>query len=245
MVRRLTGSGAGAEVVVGKADPGKTYALDAAREAWEASGIPVTGVALADRAALELEASAGIPSTTLARLLGQLDDHRAGSPIKPGSVLVVDEAGMVGTRQLARLLDHAEAQQVKVVLVGDPHQLPEIDAGGLFRALATRLPPVELTDNRRQHHTWEQVELDELRHGDPDTALATYRQHGRIHTAATAEQVRATLVHDWWATARDDLSGSVMIALRRNDVADLNHRAHAAMLTAGRLTGPALHAGDG
>jgi hypothetical protein len=243
MVRRLTSSGAGVEVVVGKAGTGKTYALDAAREAWEASGTPATGVALAARAALELEASAGIRSTTLARLLTQLDDHRLGSPLEPGSVLVVDEAGMVGTRQLARLLDHAETQSVKVVLVGDPHQLPEIDAGGLFRALTTRLPAIELTDNRRQHHTWEQVALDELRHGDPDAALATYRQHGRIHAAATAEQVRQQLLDDWWATARDDLPGSVMIALRRSDVADLNHRARAAMLTAGRLTGPALHVG--
>jgi ATP-dependent exoDNAse (exonuclease V) alpha subunit len=74
MVRRLTTSGAGVEVVVGKAGTGKTYALDAAREAWEASGLQVTGVALAARAALELEESAGIRSTTLARLLGQLDD---------------------------------------------------------------------------------------------------------------------------------------------------------------------------
>jgi conjugative relaxase-like TrwC/TraI family protein len=208
------------------------------------SGWSSAGVALAARAALELEASAGIRSTTLARLLGQLNDHRDGSPLQPGSVLVVDEAGMVGTRQLARLLDHADAQQVKVVLVGDPHQLPEIDAGGLFRALTTRLPAIELTDNRRQQHTWEQAALDELRHGEVDAALATYRQHGRIHAADTAEQVRATLVDDWWATARDDLPGSVMIALRRHDVADLNHRARAAMLTAGRLTGPALHAGE-
>jgi ATP-dependent exoDNAse (exonuclease V) alpha subunit len=71
-------------------------------------GCRVTGVALAARAALELETSAGIRSTTLARLLRQLDDHRHGSPLQPGSVLVVDEAGMIGTRQLARLLDHTQ-----------------------------------------------------------------------------------------------------------------------------------------
>jgi conjugative relaxase-like TrwC/TraI family protein len=240
MVQRLTSSGAGVEVVVGKAGTGKTYALDAAREAWETSGIRVTGVALAARAALELETSAGIRSTTLARLLGQVDDHRDGSPLKPGSLLVVDEAGMVGTRQLARLLDHAEAQSVKVVLVGDPKQLPEIDAGGLFRALTTRLPAIELTDNRRQSHGWEQQALDELRHGDPDTALATYRQHGRIRTADTAQQLRDRLVDDWWDTARHDLPGSLMIALSRDDVADLNHRARTKMLAEGRLTGPAI-----
>ncbi len=240
MVRRLTGSGAGVEVVVGKAGTGKTYALDAARESWEASGIRVSGVALAARAALELEASAGIRSTTLARLLAHLDDHRTGSPLKPGAVLVVDEAGMVGTRLLARLLDHAETQQVKVVLVGDPRQLPEIDAGGLFRALATRLPAIELADNRRQQLQWEQAALDELRHGNPDVALTTYQTHGRIHTAATSEQIRAQLVDDWWNTARDDLPDSIMIALRRDDVTDLNHQARTKMLAAGRLTGPAL-----
>ena len=240
MVRRLTTSGAGVELVVGKAGTGKTYALDAAREAWETSRIRVTGVALAARAALELQTSAGIRSTTLARLLGQVDDRRDGSPLQPGSVLVVDEAGMVGTRQLARLLHHAEQQSVKVVLVGDPHQLPEIDAGGLFRALATRLPAIELTHNRRQQHGWEQAALDELRHGDADVALAAYRQHGRIRTADTAEELRDRLVHDWWDTAKENLPGSLMIALGRDDVADLNHRARAKMLAAGRLTGPAI-----
>jgi hypothetical protein len=200
----------------------------------------VIGVALAARAALELEASAGIRSTTLARLLAQLDDNCDGSPLRPGSVLVVDEAGMIGTRQLARLLDHAEQQSVKVVLVGDPRQLPEIDAGGLFRALTTRLPAIELTDNRRQAHTWEQAALDELRHGDPGTALAAYRQHGRIHTADTAEAVRHRLVDDWWTTASRDLPGSIMIALRRDDVEELNRRARSKMLEVGRLTGPTV-----
>jgi conjugative relaxase-like TrwC/TraI family protein len=245
MVARLTGSGAGVEVVIGKAGTGKTYALDAARDAWEASGVRVTGVALAARAALELEASAGIASTTLARLLHQLDDHRHGSPLPPGSVLVVDEAGMIGTRQLARLLDHTHTQQVKVVLVGDPRQLPEIDAGGLFRALTTRLPAIELTDNRRQHHSWEQAALDELRHGDPDTALATYQAHGRIRTAETAEQLRDRLVDDWWTTASTDLPGSIMIGLRHTDVDELNHRARTRMSAAGRLTGPTLTTGGG
>jgi ATP-dependent exoDNAse (exonuclease V) alpha subunit len=240
MVRQLTSSGAGVEVVVGKAGTGKTYALDAAREAWQTSGIQVTGVALAARASLELQESAGIRSVTLARLLGQFDDHRQGSPLQPGSVLVVDEAGMVGTRQLARLLDHAEQQSVKVVLVGDPKQLPEIDAGGLFWALATRLPAIELADNRRQQLHWEQAALDELRHGNPDTALAAYRKHGRIHTADTPEAVRQQLVDDWWATASADLPGSIMIGLRRHDVDEINHRARIKMAAAGRFTGPTM-----
>jgi conjugative relaxase-like TrwC/TraI family protein len=243
MVRRLTTSGAGVEVVVGKAGTGKTYALDAARHAWNQAGIPVAGVALAARAALELQQAAAIPSTTLASLLARLDAGAEGV-LESGSVLVVDEAGMVGTCQLARLLHHSAERSVKVVLVGDPRQLPEIDAGGLYRALTHRLPAIELTDNRRQQHAWEQAALDELRHGDPTVALDAYRRHGRIVTAATPDQLADQLVDDWWTTARDDLSGSVMIALRRAEVDDLNHRARARMHTDRRLHGPTLHAGD-
>ena len=240
MVRRLTSSGAGVEVVVGKAGTGKTYALDAARHAWQQAGIPVAGVALAARAALELEQSAGIESTTIAALERRLAHDDGVLPA--GSVLVVDEAGMVGTRQLARLLNHADQRQVKVVLVGDPRQLPEIDAGGLFRALTNRLPAVELTDNRRQTHQWEQTALDELRHGDPTAALNSYRQQGRIVTADTPDDLRQKLVDDWWDTARDEMAGSIMIGLRRADVDDLNHRARARMLQDGRLTGPTIQA---
>ncbi|MEX0592555.1 MAG: MobF family relaxase [Nitriliruptoraceae bacterium] len=241
MVRRLTTSGHGVDVVVGRAGTGKTYTLDAARAAWNAAGIPVTGAALAARAAVELEDSAGIPSMTITRLLRLAEDDRMGSPLAPRSVLVVDEAGMVGTRTLARLLDHAEHQQVKVVLVGDHRQLPEIDAGGLFRQLTIQLPSVELTDNRRQQHTWEIDALDQLRHGDPSTAVATYDAHDRIVTTDSAEDLRNRLVDDWWKTFGPVGAGpAVMIALRRADVDDLNGRARRRMLAAGRIAGDVL-----
>jgi hypothetical protein len=135
MVRRLTTSGSGVDVVIGKAGAGKTYALDAARAAWQASGHTVIGCALAARAAAELEAGAGIDSYTIDGLLGDLDRAGPARWLGARTVTVVDEAAMVGTRKLARLLDHAEAANAKVVLVGDHHQLPEIDAGGLFRGL--------------------------------------------------------------------------------------------------------------
>jgi conjugative relaxase-like TrwC/TraI family protein len=245
LVRRLTREGDGVAVVVGKAGTGKTFALDAAREVWQSAGIAVTGVALAARAATELQDSAGIPSTTLARLLGELSrEDRDGTPgpLRRGRhVLVVDEAGMVGTRQLAGLLDHAQRRHVKVVLVGDPHQLPEIDAGGLFRALANRLPAIELTTNRRQENAWEVEALDDLRTGDIDRAIGTYGKHGRIVTADTAEAVREQLVADWWATRHGlETDAAIMVAVRRADVDDLNQRARARMQPTGRLTGPTL-----
>ncbi|MDX1659834.1 MAG: MobF family relaxase, partial [Nitriliruptorales bacterium] len=243
MLRRLTSDGDGVTVVVGRAGTGKTFTLDAARDAWTRAGIDVHGVALAARAARELEDASGIGSTTIHRLLHQIEVG-PGSPLRPGSVLVVDEAGMVGTRQLARLLDHAAQQRVKVVLVGDPRQLPEIDAGGLFGQLAKRLDAVRLVDNRRQQSRWEIDALDLLRHGDPADALWLYDAHGRLVTADTAEGLRERLVSDWWhARHQVGADQAVMIALRQADVDDLNHRARLRMHATGQLTGPTLEAG--
>jgi hypothetical protein len=240
MLRRLTTDGDGVTVVVGRAGTGKTFTLDAARDAWTRTGIDVHGVALAARAARELQDASGIRSSTIHRLLHQIATG-PGSPLRPGSVLVVDEAGMVGTRQLSRLLAHAEQQQVKVVLVGDPRQLPEIDAGGLFGHLTRRLDAIELTDNRRQQQRWEVDALDRLRHGDPADALHLYDTHDRVVTADTAENLREQLVSDWWH-ARDRVGAqeAVMIALRQADVDDLNQRARLRMDATGQLTGPTL-----
>ncbi len=90
MVHRLVMSGAGVEIVVDKAGSGKTFALAAAREAWEAMGVRVLGCSLAARAALELERSSGVPSMAVHRLLADLDHPNYGG-LTPGSVLVVDD----------------------------------------------------------------------------------------------------------------------------------------------------------
>ena len=237
MVQHLTSSGNGVDVVSAAAGTGKTYTLDCTREVWEAAGYRVIGAALAGIAARELETSAGIPSWTLAALRMDLDagrqhlDHR--------TVLVIDEAGMAGTRTLAPLLDLAAHAGVKVVLVGDPRQLPEIDAGGVLNGLAHRIGAVELTENRRQRSHWERDALRELRAGDLDTALDAYATHGRLITAPTALDVRRQMVADWW-THHSAGETTAMAAYRRSDVDDLNGRARAYMQEAGRLTGPEL-----
>ena len=141
----------------------------------------------------------------------------APPPSTPHGASCVDEAGMVGTRKLARLLDHADAAGAKVVLVGDPRQLPEIDAGGLLAGLADRLPGVQLTENRRQRDAWERQALRHLRDGDIDTAIGSYRDHDRITLGDNAEDTRARLVADWWAArlAGDDVDHARRPPLRR------------------------------
>ena len=241
MVRSLTTSGLGVEVVIGKAGAGKTYALDAAREAWEASGHHIVGCTLAARAARELEAGSGIRSFTIESVLRDLDDsRRPGLPIR--SVVVVDEAGMVGTRDLKRLLDHAEAADAKVVLVGDDRQLPAIDAGGAFGALKDRLPSTLLSEVRRQPFGWEREALDLIREGRAVEAIDAYLLHDRVVMTGSSVETREQLVADWWQTL-DDPEPAVMIAAHRSDVADLNARARALMTAAGLLGEDELEVG--
>jgi len=247
LVRRLTTSGEGVDVVVGKAGAGKTLALAAAAEAWRAAGLPVLGTAVAARAALAFGEQASIPAMTVTRLLAALDKPVDGRPagLARGTVLIVDEAGMLGTRPLARLLSHARAADAKLVLVGDHHQLPELTAGGAFRALATTLHASELQQNRRQVEPWERAALDQLRNGDASQALDDYDTAGRVQRADTGADARCALTAAWWtaATAQGTRAPSeqvVMLAVRRTDVDELNLRARAHMTAAGRLRGPVL-----
>ena len=173
MVRTLTGDGNGVSVVIGEAGTGKTTAIAVARQAWEESGFRVQGCAVARRAATQLGRDAGMPSTSIAALL------RRGE-LEPRTVLVVDEAGMVGTRTLDALVATVLRAGGKLVLTGDPSQLPAIDAGGGMRGLAARLGHVGLTHNRRQHEVWEREALRLLREGDATRALDLYDDHGRV-----------------------------------------------------------------
>jgi Ti-type conjugative transfer relaxase TraA len=241
MVETITSSGAGLDVVVGKAGAGKTLALAAARQSWEASGSRVLGTALSARAARGLRDGAGIGSETLARLFTELEGGRID--LQRDDVIVVDEAGMVGTRDLARLMSISDAAGAKVVLVGDPRQLPEIAAGGALTALIGRVGAIELTENRRQREAWERGALDALRFGRPTVALATYERAGRIRTASTMSEAQASLVTHWAMafTAGDD---AVMLAVGRREVAALNDLARLELRRLGRL-GPAVLEVDG
>jgi Ti-type conjugative transfer relaxase TraA len=232
MVARLTHSGSGVEVVVGKAGAGKTLALAAARMSWESSGYRVLGTALSARAARGLRDGAGIESQTLAALLGGIETGR--TQLGGSDIVVLDEAGMVGTRALARLVESADAPGAKVVLVGDPRQLPEIEAGGALAGLIDRVGAIELTENRRQQSSWERVALDALRMGRASVALATYERAGRIHAASTMAEAQDVLVKRW---AQSFLEGrdAVMLAASRRDVGSLNELARAELRRSGHL----------
>jgi conjugative relaxase-like TrwC/TraI family protein len=227
----LTRSGDGVEVVRAPAGTGKTYALGAAVEAWQRSDVPVLGCALSARAACELRDQTGVEATTIARLRLSFEQ---GVQLARGAVLLVDEAGMVGTRDLAVLADAASRAGAKLILVGDDRQLPEIEAGGAFRALGEALGARELREVRRQEQDWDREALAQLRDGDVEAFVRAYDARGRLVVAPDAEAARSAIVGDWWEAQASGAS-TLMIAHRRTDVRDLNDRARRRMRAAGRL----------
>ena len=241
MVTELCGSGRPVEVVIGHAGAGKTFSLDAVRDAFEASGHRVIGTSLAARAALELQASAGIRSVTAHTLLAGINAGRVR--LGPGDTLVVNEAGMVGTRQLAALAAETARAGAKLILVGDPRQLPPVEAGGLFASLGERVPVIELAENRRQVDPEERAITAALRRGQAELAVQRLDAHGRLTVAHNSDALRDQLVLDWWehrSAGRDVVMGGV----HREDVRDLNFRAHALLETSGQL-GPVVAEVDG
>jgi Ti-type conjugative transfer relaxase TraA len=226
-------------LVVGYAGTGKSAMLGVAREAWEAEGYQVRGAALSGIAAESLEGGSGIQSRTIASLEHGWAQGR--DVLTARDVLVIDEAGMIGSRQMERVLSAADAAGAKVVLVGDAEQLQAIEAGAAFRALTERHGAAEITEIRRQREDWQRAATRELATGRTGAALDRYEAAGMVRGHETREAARSALVDGWDAVrqARPEAS-QVMLAHTRADVAELNHLARARMRAAGGGLTPAL-----
>jgi conjugative relaxase-like TrwC/TraI family protein len=246
MVRDLCQGGQGVAVVVGRAGTGKTFALGVARHAWQLDGYRLLASAPTGIATVSLNGEGFEEVATCDRLLADLD--RGQEQLDPQTVLVVDEAGMVGSRKLTRLLEHAHQAQAKVVLVGDDRQLAPIGAGGGFRALRLRLGASELVENRRQHQAWEREALELVRSGLVEEAVAAYQAHDRVVAADSKPAATLALLQDWWAawqqTDHDPVQEVVVLAARRAEVDRLNPACQELLAARGRLGSERLRVED-
>lgn len=232
-IRHITGPERIA-AVVGFAGAGKSTMLAAAREAWEAQGYTVHGAALSGKAAEGLEESSGIQSRTLASWDMSWQNERR--QLGRSDVFVIDEAGMIGSRQLSRFVTEAEARGAKIVLVGDHEQLQAIGAGAPFRAIAERIGHAELSEIRRQRVDWQrEASVAFATHRTAD-GLAAYRDHGDIRLSATRDEARGEIVRDYLADAQERPEGTrVAMAHRRADVRAINDAIRAELQDRGEL----------
>lgn len=229
----ITEDAGGVKVVQGLAGTGKSYLLQAAKESWEKEGYAVLGTALSGKAADSLEQGSGISSQTLHSLLAELDtDQRT---LKSTDIVVLDEAAMIGSRHMGRLLSYVHAAGAKAVLVGDSMQLQPIDAGGIFRALSEELGHAKLEHIRRQEKLADRQMIHDVITGQSVSVLDSLEDRGLLH-AHQGQQVCDRMV-EMWNQLRNPKkpAETVMLGGTRADVRRLNQLARERLKTQGAL----------
>lgn len=209
-------------VVSGMAGTGKTRMLDAAREAWQSEGYRVEGAALAARAAKELSAGSGIEAHTIAKLLHDLE--RGKRSLDKKTVLVVDEAGMVATPDMRRLVLQCQKAGAKLVLVGDERQLQPIGPGAPFLELGERFTRAELVDVRRQSEPWAREAVKDMADGRAKAALQAFAERGLLTVSPTRDDSMRELVSKW-RSGGDRPENTLILAGTRKEVQALNRLA--------------------
>lgn len=220
--------------IVGYAGTGKSALLGVAREAWEEAGYRVQGLALSGIAAENLETGSGIEARTIASLEHQWSQGR--ELLSSHDVLVIDEAGMIGSRQMERIVSEAEKRGAKLVLVGDSEQLQAIEAGAAFRSIAERHGAMEVTEVRRQLEDWQRAATRQLATGRTAEALQAYEERGSVQAAQDRNQARSTLIDQWDRDRKDNpRSSTLILSHTRDEVQQLNTLARDRLREAGEL----------
>lgn len=231
-------------VVTGDAGTGKTFMLDAVREAFESEGYTVRGAALAGKAAQGLEEGAKILSETIFALLKDLNSAEPERPLNQKTVLVVDEAGMVGTRQMADLVKRTEEAGTKLVLVGDGKQLQAIEIGGGFQAIGGMVGEARLSDIIRQESEDDKKAIRALSQGFANEALQRYVETGKLEIAPNREQAKERLLTSWEQKGIVHPKDNLILCGKNVDAVGLNRDAQSRRETAGHLGKESLQVGN-
>jgi Ti-type conjugative transfer relaxase TraA len=220
--------------VIGYAGTGKSRLLGAVKEVYEASGYRVVGATLSGIAAENLEVASGIESRTLASRF-----HYWGKGeelLSSRDVLIIDEAGMVGSRQMADVLAQVKTQGAKVILVGDPEQLQAIEAGAAFRAVIEHTSHVELTEIWRQKEEWQKQATIQFATQKTGEAIAQYAARDCVHEFATQDEAKRSIIDAWNDVRISSTDKSqIMLAYTRKDVLELNQMARSLRQSLGEL----------
>ena len=234
LVQAFTGSGHRIQCAIGHPGTGKTTAMAAARDAWQAAGWRVLGAAVKGEAARTLGAKAGIPTETLAWYLAHQDP--LSGPLDARTVLVVDEASTVSDRDLDRLGWLTDQTGATLRLIGDPAQHGAIEAGGMVRVLCERHPQdtPRLTRTHRLQSSHDRAAADLLRAGDIAGALAHLDAAGHLHIVENEIDAYTQVLARWWHAHRDH-QDHPMVSGRHEVRRALNRLAHQLRRAAGEI----------
>jgi Ti-type conjugative transfer relaxase TraA len=230
-----TGEG-GLKIVEGRAGTGKSFTLAAIRDAHQAQGRGVIGLAPTNSVAEDLKADGFSRASTVHAELFRLKNGRA--IWDKSTVVIVDEAAMLDTRVTRELLVEARRSGAKLILAGDDRQLASIERGGLFSELKQRHGSAEITEVTRQKVDWQRQAARDLAEGNFAEAVSAFAKNGAIHWSEKQGQAREALVERWRQdTARDPAATRFVFAYTNKDVNALNEDLRAARRERGELSG--------
>ena len=214
----------GLAVIAGEAGTGKSTTLAAVRDAYEAAGYRVIGMAWTNAIVQNLQRDGFGHATTIAAELKRLE---SGAGQWDGrTVLIVDEAAMLSTRHLAAVTAQARAAGAKLILAGDDRQLASIERGGMFGALKERHGAAELHEVVRVSDAEQRRTFNLMHRGEFLPALAILSRQGApgaIRWSGRQEEAFDSLVAQWAAdNAGAPDKSRFVFAYTNADVAELN-----------------------
>lgn len=161
--------------------------------------------------------------------------------IDPNTLIVIDEAGMSGVRELEYVLRSAREAHSKVVCFGDVRQLEPVQNGGALRAVIDVVARgAVLSQVRRQELGWQRAASMVMAKGDSEAGLRAYAKNERLELISGEPEAQARVVRIW-NEYRHEHGDDVLIITRRNtDAAALNKAARVVLRSEGRLLGPNL-----
>ena len=241
-------------VVQGRAGTGKTTMLSAVKEAYEKEGWKVQGICFTGQAAQTLEQATGIKSQTIASWQSQQDpenEFNQDKKIDSKTVLVLDEAGMIGSRPMSEILEKADSANAKVILVGDERQLQPIEAGGALKAVDQKLAQVNpeassrMEDIKRQHEEWMRETVKQAAQGNTKEALKELDKHGKIEIYNSPQEARTKLVNDYIKENANHQKDGIILTNHKADAAKINQEVREKLQENGKIKEDKLEVDNG
>jgi Ti-type conjugative transfer relaxase TraA len=219
-LRHATGA-AGIALIDGQAGTGKSYTMSAIREVYEVQGRRVIGLAPTNAVAQDMKENGFARARTLHSELFALD--KGNTQWDSRTIIILDEAAMIDTRNMAKLAAQARDAGAKLILIGDERQLSSIERGGMFGVLKERYGAAELREVRRQQADEDRIASRLMAKGNYRDALRSYQRKGEISWTDTQSEAADALIGQWARdSALDPLKSRFVFAYTNQDVNELN-----------------------
>ncbi|WP_109234471.1 AAA family ATPase [Orientia tsutsugamushi] len=230
-LRHILLSTSGVRVLRGRAGTGKSYVLIKAHELATNRGQKVIGLAPTHKAVSELRSKGYTEVYTVKGFL-----YNRKKIFMQDSLIVVDEAGMVGTKAYAELFRVVRNNNCQLILAGDEKQLASIERGGMFEMLSNIFGSHVLVNIRRQSKNWSREAAMEFAESNILSGITLLRQNNCVRFDNTLQDSMSKLIYNW-SLSKFKPHEKLVITVRNKDVDILNSSIRSLLKANGTLKG--------